>query len=183
MQEQTQELQNYQPEEETNGTEIIIGTDAVVDRLMTGHLPLHMVKLHELQGYTAEQKAELAAIYDGIPEDIKTMGNMVLEVYGAIVYEHLPYMGKDGLPKRGYFYALLLCREMETDRFFIARSGGSGLTMHVMNMITLRERDGLQGWYLWDNPVRYKVAIDRNNGHHLVNVDRPSVLKNKTTKK
>jgi hypothetical protein len=176
MQEESwsQDQEQANGEQSSEGT--IVGTELVVHRIQENILPLHIQKLHELP-YTAAEKAELAAIYDAIPEEIKTMGNMVLEVWGAIIMEHLPFKSKKGPVMPGYFNALFLCRDPEKDSWFIAKSSSSGLTLHAMNMIALREREGKQGWYVWEEPTRYRVAIGKDNSHHFTNVDKPKVLR------
>lgn len=171
---------NGPQDEMAEGT--IVGTDLVIQRMRDNILPLHVQKLDELN-YTAEEKAELAAIYDAVPEEVKMMSNTVVEVHGCIIKENLPYKSrKHGGIMPGYFYSLFLCRDTETNHWFIAKSGSSGLTMHAWNMIRLREREGQQGWYLWEKPALYMVQIGKDNSHHFKNVGEPSLLKNRSTK-
>ena len=163
----------------------IVGTELVIKRMQEGILPLHIAKLDELP-YTVEEKIELAAIYDQVPEEVKMMSNTTIEVFGCIIKENLPFKSrKHGGIMPGYFNAVFLCRDADTGRFFTAKSGSSGLTMHAWNMIRLREREGQQGWYLWEKPTLYRVEIGKDNSHHFTNVGEPRLLKSRvvTTKK
>lgn len=182
MEQLEQEIYNNSNVEDTSeGT--IIGTEMVVRRMQENILPLHIAKLDELP-YTVEEKIELAAIYDQVPEEIKMMSNTTIEVWGCIIREYLPYKShKHGGIMPGYFNAIFLCCDRGTEKWFTAKSGSSGLTMHAWNMIRLREKEGQQGWYLWEKPTLYRVQIGKDNSHHLTNVGEPHFPKSKATKK
>lgn len=155
--------------------EIVIGSDAVVKMMQEGRLPLHVQKLQELQGLTAAEKEQLYSLYETPAVSFDSILNTVVEVHGVIIHEHLPYKGKDGLYHAGYFNPLFLI--VVNGDYQIVRSSSAGNTMHAMNMIALRETEGQQGWYLWDEPVKYRAAKGPDGSHRFVNADKVKLPK------
>ncbi len=155
--------------------EIVVGSDAVIKMMQEGRLPLHVQKLQEMQGLTAAEKEQLYSLYETPAIPFDSILNTVVAIVGVIIHEHLPYKGKDGLFHTGYFNPLFLI--LVNGEYQIVRSASAGNTMHAMNMIALREADGQQGWYLWDEPVKYKAAKGPDGSHRFVNAERVKLPK------
>lgn len=165
-------------ERDEQGNELVlVGTDAVMQEIESGILPLYIQKLDALE-IPVEEKEPLLSLYKGVtPRSLKGYSNRTMEIQGAMLDWHPAYKGKPDSKgvseiKPGYYKLLLLTtQEDENGNLVVLSSSSSGLIMHMAAAMKM------YGWYIWDKPVRYNITIGENGSHHMVNVDRPSKIK------
>ena len=162
--------------EQVPGDTLIVGTDAVIEAMEQGQLPLYIRKLQELE-IPEEEKEPLLSLYTGgVARSFDYYVNKEIEVQGAAILYHGPYTGMDKLNHNGYYFcAFLTTQQDENGNFIILRSSSASLMLHVAYMLNQR------GWFLWNKPVVYRALRGENGSHLLQNTEKPKGLK--TTKR
>jgi hypothetical protein len=151
---------------------LVVGTDAIMQSLEVGELPLFMRKLDELDIDPEERESLLSCYTGGTIRTMKDYVGEIVEVQGAAILYHGPFMGKDGLPHDGYYYnVLLLSQEDERGNPIVIRSSSASLMLHLAYALRLR------GWFLWEKPVQYKITLGPDGSHRINNIERPKALK------
>ena len=168
---QTQEEQEEFERDEQGRELIVTGTDAIIREYETGVLPLYMAKLYELD-IPDEEKEPLLSVYKGaIARSFKGFANKEVEIQGAMLDWHPAYKGKDGETHGGYYKLLLLTTQADEDgNLIVISSSSSGLTTHMIAAMQMR------GWYLWSQPVKYRLTLGEDGSHHMTNLDKPKKL-------
>lgn len=158
--------------EQVSGDILVIGTDAVIDAMEEGKLPLYIRKLQELE-IPEEEKEPLLSLYTGgAIRSIDYYVNTQVEIQGAAILYHGPYKGKDGYNHNGYYFnAFLTTQQDENGNFIVLRSSSASLMLHAAYMLNQR------GWFLWQKPVVYRVTRGDDGSHRLQNTEKPKGLK------
>lgn len=158
--------------EPTSTDVLVIGTDAVIEAMEDEKLPLYIRKLQEL-AIPEEEKEPLLSLYTGGAIRVfDQYVNDTVEIQGAAILYHGPYKGKDGFNHDGYYFsAFLTTIEDERGNLIVLRSSSASLMLHVAYMLNQR------GWFLWKEPVKYRVARGDDGSHRLQNMDRPKGVK------
>lgn len=170
-------------EEDTSTDVLVVGTDAVVEAMEHGQLPLYIRKLQELD-IPEEEKEPLLSLYTGgVIRSFDYYVNNTVEIQGAALLFHGPYMSrpvKDKLglviaesrPQPGYYFsAFLTTYQDEKGNFIVLRSSSASLMLHVAYMLNQR------GWFLWEKPIIYRVTRGDDGSHRLLNMEKPKGVK------
>lgn len=140
----------------------------VEDFRTTSHpgLPIHEQML--LTRFTdAEDREAIANAYFGSePVPLKKFLGKEVTLLGMIVFEHAPYVDKEGLCHAGYFQIYMLAdREDDDGNPVIIKSSSLSIAKHAMNII------GARGWYLFETPQTYRFSVgEKSNAHFMRNV-------------
>ena len=158
-------------DEQVSNTDIIpySALDALVAPLRDGtSLPLHEQIL--MHNYTPMDREMLADAYYGRePRNIKQFAGRTVKVYGMMLFEQPGgWKGKDQLwHQEGYFQVRMLIEDSETkgEPIVCVKSSGAGLARHVYHILNNR------GWFLFEQPIQYRVEIGEDNAHRILNVE------------
>lgn len=169
--------------ERVSGDILVVGTDAVIEAMENGQLPLYIRKLQEL-GVPEEEKEPILSLYiGGAFRSFDYYVNNVVEIQGAAILYHGPYMSRpvkdstgkviaESQPQPGYYFtAFLTTQEDEKGNLIVLRSSGAFLMLHAAYMVNQR------GWFLWEKPIKYRVTRGENGDHRLQNTEKPKGLK------
>ncbi len=168
------QLDVFEPEE---GDELIIGTDAVIESMRNGEIPLHIEQLMKL-AIPEEEKEPILSVYLGTSyRKFDAYVNEVVEVQGAAILYHGPYKGKDQRNHAGYYYnALLTTLEDEKGNLIVIKSSSASLLQHLAFKLIK------DGWYIWSKPTRYRLSKGEDGSHRMTNMERPKLLTSKKNK-
>ena len=161
----------YDDSEQVSNTDIIpySALDMLVAPLRDGtNLPLHeQILIHNYDVANREMLAD--AYYGREPKNIKAFAGRTVKVYGMMLFEQPGgWKGKDQLwHQEGYFQVRMLIEDSETkgEPIVCVKSSGAGLARHVYHILNNR------GWFLFDQPISYRVEIGEDNAHRILNVD------------
>lgn len=159
--------------EQVEGDELVIGTDAVIESLEAGYNPLFIRKLDELEIVPEEEKESLLSLYTGgAIRKLDSYFNTVVEIQGAAILYHGPYKGKDGFNHPGYYFTTFLTTsENEHGELIVLRSSSAGLMLHMAYALNK------YGWFLWKEPIKYKIHRGDDGSHRLTNMSRPKAVR------
>lgn len=127
------------------------------------------------------QREMLADYYSREAVSIKKFAGKVIKIYGMILWEQPGgWKGKDQLwHHEGYFQVRMLVEDetLKDNPIVLVKSSGAGLGRHVYHILANR------GWFLFDEPISYRVEIGEDNAHRIYNVshDIRRALKGKKT--
>ena len=158
-------------DEPVAGEQLIVGTDAVIADMELGTLPLYMRKLQELP-LPEEEKEPLLSLYTGVSyRSLNEYINLQIEVLGAAILYHGPYMGKDKLAHDGYYFTALLTSEQDNKgNLVVLRTSSAGTMLHMAYALNQK------GWFLWEKPTTYTVTKGEDGSFRLKNMERPKAL-------
>jgi hypothetical protein len=148
-------------------TEIIPRT-ALEARLATigiegSTLPIHEQMLDVANNPPHVLSALTDAYYGLPPRKFEEFLNMEVQILGAIIYQHGPFKGKDGLDHpEGYYQVKLLSLDEKGDPLIIV-TGSQGVAMHMFHAMKAH------GWWLFDEPQTYRFRKGEK-AHFMENV-------------
>jgi len=162
----------YDDSEQVSTTDIIpySALDMLVAPLRDGtNLPLHeQLLIHNYDNASREMLAD--AYYGREPKNIKAFAGRTVKVYGMMLYEQPGgWKGKDQLwHQEGYFQVRMLIEDSDTkgEPIVCVKSSGAGLARHVYHILNNR------GWFLFEQPITYRVEIGEDNAHRILNVEQ-----------
>jgi hypothetical protein len=156
----------------TNGevvsTEEIIPRSALEARLQglknsESTLPIHEQMLDAANNPPNILSALTDAYYGLPPRKFEEFLNTEVQILGAIIYQHGPYKGKDGLDHpEGYYQVKLLSLNEKGDPLIIV-TGSQGVAMHMFHAMKAH------GWWLFDEPQTYRFRKGEK-AHFMENV-------------
>src|SRR6266568_2577680 len=110
------------------------------------------------------------AYYGREPKNIKAFAGRTVKVYGMMLFEQPGgWKGKDQLwHQEGYFQVRMLIEDSDTkgEPIVCVKSSGAGLARHVYHILNNR------GWFLFEQPITYRVEIGEDNAHRILNVEQ-----------
>lgn len=171
--------------EDDKALEIYRPQDLVPLRAQENEVPMYLQVLSGLQVDSEEKLAQLSLFESGHPCKFDRYLNKEVEVLGAIVYWKPPYIAQKEVKKGteviarpgeeapGYDQIRLLINDFdENDLPYVVCCSMGSLGNHLYAILSLN------GWYLWDKPVKYRFWRDENtSGFRLTNLDRARSLK------
>lgn len=142
--------------------------DSIAYAINTGELPVHLARLSMLPNIDAEEKEQLLSLYLGVEaRNLNAYINKEVGIQGAIIHEHPPYHGKDGITHDSYYRVLMLTDLKDEDGLPIVLSTSSRVIgEHMLYAMQLR------GWYKWNSTVRYKFTKDSKGAFRMLNVTK-----------
>ncbi len=127
-------------------------------------LPIHEQMLDAANNPPHILSALTDAYYGLPPRKFEEFLNMEVQIIGAIIYQHGPFKGKDGLDHpEGYYQVRLLSLDEKGEPVLI-RASSQGIAMHMFHTMKLH------GWWLFDEPQTYRFRKGESGAHFMENV-------------
>lgn len=141
----------------------------LLSRLYDGsQLPIH-IQMLEQSGFDDETLEFIVNAYEGaetVPLKKWIMRNQGKDtpVLGMRIYEHGPYVGKDGEQHEGFFQIqILLDQKDDEGRCIVLRSSSTTIATHTFYAIRKH------GWHLFDQPITYRFSVGESGAHFMYN--------------
>ena len=145
--------------------------------IVNSAIPFFVERLEAATNIPEERKEDVLMLYTGPSRLLRESVGEILELVGAALLWHPPYAPKTRLPGQpaimpGYYFLGLLAID-EHGEYQCYRTSSGGVLTHMA--YKLRK----DGWFLWEQPKKYRVKQSANNAISLQAVEKPVAHKSK----
>lgn len=170
---------------EVTGRELVVSNqeDDVV-LLKETEIPEYIIQISTINRDRNDLLAILSIFENGTLVRFTRYVGQDVNILGAIIWHHPPYLSKkekddkgEPLLKVGYDQIRFLTdKRDENDNPIVVFASYGSLANHVRAILSVR------GWYLWDEPVKYRFKINEDSGaFQIIDMDRVNRLLPKKT--